>query len=98
MKFKTMPVPIEPREQFRVLYLDKRNNLIADEIMHEGTVDHRRCIRGRFCGAQSRSTPPAACSSTITRLATPRHPAPISTCPSRSSRYAGYLVSLSTTM
>ena len=30
----------ELREQFRVLYLDKRNNLIADEVMHEGTVDH----------------------------------------------------------
>jgi hypothetical protein len=29
-----------PREQFRVLYLDKRNNLIADEVLAEGTVDH----------------------------------------------------------
>jgi DNA repair protein RadC len=29
-----------PREQFRVLYLDKRNRLIADELMNEGTVDH----------------------------------------------------------
>jgi DNA repair protein RadC len=29
-----------PREQFRVLYLDKRNRLIADELMGEGTVDH----------------------------------------------------------
>jgi hypothetical protein len=28
------------REQFRVLYLDKRNNLIADKVLHEGTVDH----------------------------------------------------------
>jgi DNA repair protein RadC len=27
-------------EQFRVLFLDKRNNLIADEAMWEGTVDH----------------------------------------------------------
>ena len=31
---------LEPREQFRVLFLDKRNNLVADEIMAEGTVDH----------------------------------------------------------
>lgn len=30
----------EPREQFRVLYLDKRNQLIADEVMNRGTVDH----------------------------------------------------------
>jgi DNA repair protein RadC len=29
-----------PREQFRVLFLDKRNRLIADESMGEGTVDH----------------------------------------------------------
>jgi len=29
-----------PREQFRVLFLDKRNRLIRDEVMGEGTVDH----------------------------------------------------------
>lgn len=29
-----------PREQFRVLYLDHRNNLIEDEMVAEGTVDH----------------------------------------------------------
>jgi len=30
----------EPREQFRVLYLDNRNQLILDEIQNRGTVDH----------------------------------------------------------
>ena len=30
----------EPREQFRVLFLDRKNQLIADETMNEGTVDH----------------------------------------------------------
>lgn len=30
----------EPREQFRILFLDKKNNLIADEVQQEGTVDH----------------------------------------------------------
>lgn len=30
----------EPREQFRCLFLDKKNQLIADEIMGRGTVDH----------------------------------------------------------
>lgn len=30
----------EAREQFRVLFLDKKNQLIADEIMGSGTVDH----------------------------------------------------------
>ena len=28
------------REQFRVLFLDKKNQLIADEVMNRGTVDH----------------------------------------------------------
>jgi DNA repair protein RadC len=30
----------EPREQFRILFLDKRNNLIGDELQSTGTVDH----------------------------------------------------------
>jgi DNA repair protein RadC len=30
----------EAREQFRILFLDKRNSLIADEVQQEGTVDH----------------------------------------------------------
>ena len=30
----------EGREQFRVLFLDKKNQLIADELMGAGTVDH----------------------------------------------------------
>ena len=28
------------REQFRILFLDNRNGLIADEVQHEGTVDY----------------------------------------------------------
>src|SRR5438105_3119826 len=28
------------REQFRILFLDRRNKLIADEVQQEGTVDH----------------------------------------------------------
>jgi DNA repair protein RadC len=30
----------EEREQFRILFLDKRNALIADEVQQTGTVDH----------------------------------------------------------
>ena len=30
----------EPIEQFRILFLDKRNVLIADEVQQSGTVDH----------------------------------------------------------
>jgi DNA repair protein RadC len=28
------------REEFRILFLDKRNQLIADEVLSRGTVDH----------------------------------------------------------
>ncbi|MVA97591.1 DNA repair protein RadC [Nitratireductor sp. CAU 1489] len=30
----------EPREQFRILFLDKKNALIADEVQQRGTIDH----------------------------------------------------------
>lgn len=30
----------ESKEAFRILFLDKRNNLIADEVQQRGTVDH----------------------------------------------------------
>ena len=30
----------EHREQFRILFLDKRNRLIADEVQGQGTIDH----------------------------------------------------------
>lgn len=30
----------QPREQFRVLFLDRKNQLLADEVMGRGTIDH----------------------------------------------------------
>lgn len=30
----------ENKEQFRILFLDKKNNLIADEVQQQGTIDH----------------------------------------------------------
>lgn len=30
----------EPREQFRILFLDKKNKLIMDEVQQTGTIDH----------------------------------------------------------
>lgn len=30
----------QPVEQFRILFLDRRNVLIADEVQHRGTIDH----------------------------------------------------------
>jgi DNA repair protein RadC len=36
----TAQMAYNPIEQFRVLYLDRKNRLIADEAQSEGTVDH----------------------------------------------------------
>jgi DNA repair protein RadC len=30
----------DQKEQFRILFLDRKNQLIADEVQQEGTVDH----------------------------------------------------------
>ena len=30
----------DEKEQFRILFLDKRNQLVADEVQQTGTVDH----------------------------------------------------------
>ena len=30
----------EAQEQFRILFLDKKNRLVADEVQQHGTVDH----------------------------------------------------------
>ena len=38
--YLTMAQAFEHREQFRILFLDKKNRLIADEVQGEGTVDH----------------------------------------------------------
>ena len=37
---KEMAMAFEDKEQFRILFLDKKNRLIADEVQQEGTVDH----------------------------------------------------------
>ena len=34
------PWPSRSKEQFRILFLDKKNQLIADEVQQTGTVDH----------------------------------------------------------
>lgn len=40
LAYVRMVLQHEPREQFRVLYLDRKNQLIRDEIQNKGTVDH----------------------------------------------------------
>lgn len=40
LEYVKVAIAHQPREQFRVLFLDKKNQLIADEVMNHGTVDH----------------------------------------------------------
>ncbi|MBO0662814.1 DNA repair protein RadC [Jiella sp. MQZ9-1] len=40
LDYCTAQMAFEAREQFRVLFLDKKNALIADEVQGTGTVDH----------------------------------------------------------
>jgi DNA repair protein RadC len=40
LDYCTAAMAHEKREQFRVLFLDKKNRLIADEVQQTGTVDH----------------------------------------------------------
>ncbi len=40
VEYLTAKTAYEPTEQFRVLYLDRKNKLIADEAQGKGTVDH----------------------------------------------------------
>jgi DNA repair protein RadC len=40
LDYLRIAMAFEGREQFRILFLDKRNHLIADEIHQHGTIDH----------------------------------------------------------
>ena len=40
VEYCTTAMAYETREQFRVLFLDKKNRLITDEVQQQGTVDH----------------------------------------------------------
>ena len=40
LDYCTAVMAMSPTEEFRVLYLDKKNVLVADEVQARGTVDH----------------------------------------------------------
>ena len=40
LAYLRLAMAFEDREQFRILFLDRRNKLIADEVQTKGTVDH----------------------------------------------------------
>ncbi len=66
------------REEFRILFLDKRNRLVADEVQGRGAVDHTPVYPGNSCAGRSSSPPPRSSSSKITRRAIQRRHPPIS--------------------
>ncbi len=58
----------EVREQFRILFLDKKNNLIADEMQQQGTVDHTPVyVREVVKRDHSRAPPPVGRSDAVAR-------------------------------
>ena len=58
------------KEQFRILFLDKRNQLIADEVQQIGTVDHTPVYpREVIKRALELSPPPPSSWCTIIRVA-----------------------------
>ena len=66
------------REQFRVLFLDKRNQLIADEVQQSAPSTIRRSTRARSSSARSNCPRPRSSWSTIIRPATRRRRTPTS--------------------
>lgn len=40
VEYCTASMAFEPTERFRILFLDRKNQIIADEVQQKGTVDH----------------------------------------------------------
>ena len=66
------------KEQFRILFLDKRNHLIADEVQQTGTVDHTPVYPREVMKRALELSRPRSCSCTIIPPATRRPHAPTS--------------------
>ena len=68
----------EAKEQFRILFLDKRNQIIADEVQQKGTVDHTPVYVREVVKRALELSRRQSCWCTTTRQATPRPRAPTS--------------------
>ena len=66
-------------EEFHVLYLDRKNRLIADRLHQRGTVSHTPAYPRELCIAVWSFRPARSSPSTITPRATRSRPGPIST-------------------
>jgi DNA repair protein RadC len=68
----------EAKEQFRILFLDKRNQIIADEVQQKGTVDHTPVYVREVVKRALELSSTAIVLVHNHSQATPRPPAPIS--------------------
>jgi RadC-like JAB domain len=66
------------KEQFRLLFLDRRNQLISDEVQQTGTVDHTPVYSARGDQARWNYRRPPSSWCTTTPPATRRHRRPTS--------------------
>jgi DNA repair protein RadC len=65
-------------EEFRILFLDRKNCLIADEVQNRGTVDHTPVYPREIVKRALELTASAVILGTIIPAATPPRPRPIS--------------------
>ena len=72
MEYLQAELSRERIEQFRVLFLDNRNRLIADEAQQRGTVNHTQSTRARLPSVRLSCTRPRSFWCTIIRAAIQR--------------------------
>ncbi len=78
VQYCTTAMAYETREQFRVLFLDKRTASSLTRSNNKGLSIIPRSIRVKSCAARSSFQPQQLLSSTITHRATPHHRVPTS--------------------
>ena len=66
------------KEQFRILFFDKRNQLISDEVQQTGTVDHTPVYPREVIKRALNYRPPRSCWCTTTPAAIRRRRRPTS--------------------
>jgi DNA repair protein RadC len=76
INYVSLKIKHEKSEQARVLYLDRKNKLIADEKVGQARSIMRPSIHARSPAVRWSSQPPRSSSCTTTRQAIPRHRAP----------------------
>jgi DNA repair protein RadC len=87
LNYVSLKIKHEKTEQARVLYLDRKNKLIADEKAGQGTVDHAPVNPRQIAAARWSSRPPPSSWSKTTPAATLPRPARTSISHAHSPRW-----------